>query len=89
MHYGHLDGIKQAIEQGITKVIIGVGSSNKEFTAENPFTYKEREQMIELSVKSLLNTLQVEIVPVPDVGNNQLRREYLLRELPPFQYVVS
>jgi nicotinamide mononucleotide adenylyltransferase len=84
-----LDGIQQAVEQGITKLIIGVGSSNKEFTAENPFTYEERRQMIEHSAKGLLNTLQVEVVPVPDVGDNQRWREYVLRELPPFKYVIS
>jgi nicotinamide mononucleotide adenylyltransferase len=50
-----LDGIQQALDQGITKLIIGIGSSNKEFTAENPFTYEERKQMIEHSVKNLPN----------------------------------
>jgi nicotinamide-nucleotide adenylyltransferase len=89
LHKGHLDGIQQAIEQGITQVLIGVGSSNKEFTAENPFTYEERKKMIELSAHHLLQNIQIEIVPVPDVGDNERWKEYLLKELPPFQYVIS
>lgn len=88
-HRGHLDGIQQAVEQGITKVLIGVGSSNKEFTSDNPFTYEERKTIIELMTKNLLQTIQVEIIPVPDVGDNTRWKEYLLKELPEFQYMIS
>ncbi|MDR2191219.1 MAG: hypothetical protein LBP53_08935 [Candidatus Peribacteria bacterium] len=66
-----------------------MGSSNKEFTAENPFTYEERKQMIEISSHHLLQSLQVEVFPVPDIGDNQRRRDYILKELPEFQYVIS
>jgi len=46
-----MDALQQAIDQGITKFIVGIGSSNKEFTTENPFTHEERNQMVLLSAK--------------------------------------
>ncbi len=49
------------------KIIIGVGSANKEFTGENPFTYEERKHMVELSAEAVLQNIEVEILPVPDL----------------------
>jgi nicotinamide mononucleotide adenylyltransferase len=49
LHFGEFDGIQQAIEKGVTHFVIAIGSSNKEFTKENPFTYDERKVMIDLS----------------------------------------
>ncbi|MDR2541434.1 MAG: NUDIX domain-containing protein [Candidatus Peribacteria bacterium] len=88
-HKGHLDAIQQAVEQGITKVLIGVGSSNKEFTSDNPLTYEERKNIIEMMTTNLLQTIQIEVFPVPDVGDNTRWREYLLKELPDFHYLIS
>ncbi|MEI8092343.1 MAG: hypothetical protein WCG98_09580 [bacterium] len=51
LHLGQIDALQQAVDQGIKKFVIGIGSANKEFTTENPFTYEERKQMIELSAK--------------------------------------
>ena len=89
LHAGQIDGIRQGIEQGMTKIIIWVGSANKEFTVENPFTYEERKHMIELSIQERLPDVEVSIFPVPDLWDNQARKTYILTNLPEFQYVVS
>lgn len=89
IHSGQYDGIRQAIEQWITKIIIWVWSANKEFTSENPFTYEERKRMIELSAKELLQDIQVEILPVPDLWDNEKWRNYIFNNAPEFQYIVT
>ena len=89
LHAGQIDGIRQAVAQGITKIIIWVGSANKEFTSENPFTYEERRKMIEMSAKELLDDIQVDVFPVPDLWDNEKWRNYIADNLPQFQYVVS
>lgn len=89
IHAGQLDGIKQAVAQWIQKIIIGVWSANKEFTSDNPFTYDERRIMLELSSKELLQNIEVEIFPLPDMGDNEKWRNYILNNFPEFQYVVT
>ena len=61
LHSGHLDAIKQAQEQGITDILIGVGSANYEFTAQNPFSYKERKEMIRRCKQELIDIQKVTI----------------------------
>ena len=90
LHYGHLDGIQQAVDQGkITNLLVGVGSSNKEFTAENPLTYDERKRAIEVSTKELRNILNVETHSIPDFWDAEKRCNYILQELPHFDYVIT
>jgi len=89
LHTGQIDGIRQAIAQWINKIIIWVWSANKEFTSENPFTYDERKNMIEASSKELLQDIQVEIFPVPDMWDNEKWRNYIANNLPAFTYVVT
>lgn len=89
LHYGHLDGMQQGEERGITKRIVGIGSANKEYTAENPLTFAERKKAIEITSKALCNSMNTEIYPVPDFWDNEKRCNYLLKELPHFEYVVT
>ena len=70
-------------------MLIGIGSANKEYTVDNPFTYTERFEMVERSAKELLGNLNVQVFPVPDFEDNQRWRNYLAEKLPPFQYVIS
>ncbi|VVB75501.1 Nicotinamide-nucleotide adenylyltransferase [Candidatus Tiddalikarchaeum anstoanum] len=64
LHNGHLELIKQALKEN-DKVVIVIGSSNKAYTNENPFTAEEREDMIRKSVKG-----NYEIIQVPDVPSD-------------------
>ena len=46
-HFGHLQDIKNAMKE-VDELIIGIGSCNEEHTKENPFTVKERVDIINL-----------------------------------------
>jgi len=89
LHSWHLDGIKQAYEQGITDVLIGIGSANKEFTSENPFTYDERREMIYRCKQELIDIQKVIVWPIPDFGNNEQRLNYIMTQFPPFDYIIT
>lgn len=89
LHAGQVDGIRQAIAQWITKIVIWVGSANKEFTSENPFTYEERKKMVELSAKELLQDIEVEILPVPDMWDNEKWKNYIFTNAPEFTYIIT
>ena len=89
LHYGHIDGMQQGEEKGVTNRITWVGSANKEYTAENPLTYEERKKAIEITSKALCNSMNTEIYPVPDFWDNERRCNYLLKELPHFDCVVT
>lgn len=86
-HLGHIDAIRQAKEYGVTEFFIGIGSANKEHTAENPFTYEEREMMI----SKLLETLKIKftIYPIPDMESDEDRKNHIIRNLPKFDVIIS
>lgn len=89
LHAGQIDGIRQAIDQWIQKIIIGVGSANKEFTSENPFTYEERKHMVELSAQAVLQNIEIEILPIPDLWDNEKWRNYIFTNAPEFKYILT
>ena len=89
LHEGQIDGIMQWVQQWLTKVLIGIWSSNKEWTHENPFTYSERKKMVELSCKTLLQNIKVEVYQIPDFWNNEQWLNYLNNNLPHFDYVLT
>lgn len=89
LHSWHLDGIKQAQEQWITDVIVGIGSANKEFTTENPFTYDERKEMIHRCQQELIDVQKIIVWPIPDFGDNDTWLNYILTQFPSFDYVIS
>ena len=64
-HLGHLQVIKEHIH-GYDHLYIGIGSSQYEYTNENPFSYEERETMIDLSLKDE-HIQDYSIVPIPDI----------------------
>ena len=66
-HIGH-----QMVIKGMTKlckkVVIGIGSSDKAHTSENPFTVSERKEMIQqaLQDEDIIPLFDVEFVELPD-----------------------
>lgn len=86
-HLGHIDALNQARKYGITEFIIGIGSSNKEHTAENPFTYEERKTM----VTKILNAIGVKftIYPLPDMESDEDWKNYIIKNMPNFDVVIS
>jgi len=86
-HLGHFDALSQAKKHGITEFIIGIGSSDKEHTAENPFTYEERKTMISKILKAL--NIKFTISPLPDMDSDEDRKNYIIKNLPKFDTVIS
>lgn len=89
LHDGHLDSIHEAFDSGMTKIIIGVGSADKEFTKDNPFTYNERKHMIELSLQQDMPDIAIEIYPIPHSNDGEQWKNYILKNLPHFDYIIS
>ncbi len=86
-HYGHIDALNQARRKGITEFIIGIWSSNKEHTVENPFTYEERKTMISKILKAL--NIKFTIYALPDFDSDADRKNYIINNVPNFDTVIS
>lgn len=75
VHNGHL-ALLETICQEAEEVVIGIGSSNR-YNMRNPFTPQESKEMIELVLRPRFSNYQ--IVEVPDFGDGQKWREYVLQ----------
>ena len=80
-HDGHIDSMQEAMNAWIDKIIIWVGSADKEFTKDNPFTYEERKHMIELSLKDFIPNIVMEICPIPHSNDGQQWKNYILKNI--------
>ncbi len=69
-HLGHLRVIRDILE-GDKRVVIAIGSSQMKNTRKNPFSAREREEMINRALKAG-RTRNYEIVRIPDLFNDQL-----------------
>ncbi|MBI5794189.1 adenylyltransferase/cytidyltransferase family protein [Candidatus Uhrbacteria bacterium] len=71
-HNGH-----HLVIQGMTKlcgkIIIGIGSSDKSRSPENPYTAQERKEMIQsaLQDEDLIPMFDINFINVPDLENNE------------------
>lgn len=86
-HLWHIDALNQARKKGITEFIISVGSSNKEHTVENPFTYEERKTMISKILKAL--NIKFTIYALPDFDSDEDRKNYIIKNVTNFDTVIS
>lgn len=67
LHKGHLYSMRKALEVA-ESIIIGIGSSNEEGTANNPFSEETRRKMIEKVIEREINRQKViEVIGIPDV----------------------
>ena len=86
-HFGHLDALNQITNDGVDKIIIGIGSSQEELTRSNPFSYFERKEMLTRVLTE--QKINFEIYPIPDFPNNQDWVDYVQEELPYFDFIYS
>jgi len=86
-HLGHLKDIKEALKE-VDKLIIGVGSSQENHTKENPFSVKERIEMIEY-VLSAEDIVSFKIFPIPDFKNDGKWVEHIETLVPKFDVVFT
>jgi len=69
-HAGHQYVLEQALEQA-RSVIVLIGSSNVHRSAENPWNYSEREQMIQNAAKGKMSLYQyLKVQPLDDFAYN-------------------
>jgi ADP-ribose pyrophosphatase YjhB (NUDIX family) len=90
LHKWHLDAIKQAINnEWLSKVIIWIWSSNKEHTSENPFTSEERKNLVERTSQEIMELVWSDIFLIPDFWDSKEWMNYILTNLPDFDYIIS
>jgi nicotinamide-nucleotide adenylyltransferase len=71
MHIGHLDAIEWILER-YRKIIIVIGSSQESRTEENPFTFEERKEIIENTLKNEgIKEDRYDIIGIPDVYDDK------------------
>lgn len=83
-HVGHLKIIEDMSKE-VDEVIIGIGSSNEHHATDNPFTSKEREEMLNEALKIANYT----IVPIPDIHNYGKWVEHVEKLTPKFEIVYT
>lgn len=81
LHLGHLHAIKQAMKK-FDKVIIAIGSSNKQNTLENPFSFEERKEMIRRCLG------KCEVIGIEDKESDEEWTENLMKKIG-FDVVIS
>ncbi len=88
-HLGHLSVVKKILEEN-ERVIILIGSAEKNFLPKDPFTAGERYEMIENSLRE--NQIPCEkfcIVPVRNINNYSLWVSHISNYVPPFNRVYT
>ncbi len=86
-HQGHLYLLK-IILKDFGRVVIGVGSSQFSGEPRNPFSYSERHDMIRSTLEEE-GLRGLEIVSVPDIGDDPLWVGHVQSLAPPFDVVYS
>ena len=68
-HLGHLDAVLFGLSKS-ENLFIGIGSSNRFNERKNPFSAKERREMIVSSIEpSMID--RIKVFDIPDVGNHE------------------
>ncbi len=83
LHLGHVSVIEKALAE-VDSLIIGIGSAEKHYTADNPFTYEERKSMIERSISG-----HYKIVPIPDINDYSKWVDHVVQIAGEFDAVYS
>ncbi len=82
-HKGHLSLIEKALEE-VDELIIGIGSSQFAYTKYNPFTDKERDEMIKDAVNG-----NCKIINIPDINDYPRWVEHVEKIIPEFDVVYT
>lgn len=83
-HKGHLEIIKQILKKN-KRVIIVIGSAEKNFLKNDPLTAGERYQLIEESLKeSKIPDEKFRIIPVQNINNYAIWVNHVNTYVPPY-----
>ena len=86
-HLGHLEALRFALTK-VEKLWVGIGSSNKEHEANNPFSADERKEMILTSIDESISD-KIEICYVPDLDDHQKWVDSIDSIVPRFEVVFT
>ena len=86
-HNGHLEIIKN-ISKKYDKIIIGIGSSQYKNTIDNPFSFSERKEMINRTLKKY-NIDNYKIILIPDIHNPPKWVNHILSIYSDFDVVIA
>ena len=86
-HNGHLHLI-QTLSPTYTDIIIGVGSSQYSHTADNPFSFNERKEMITRALTDAGIT-NYHIIAIPDIHNPPRWVDHVLTYASDFDVVIT
>ncbi|MDH3191448.1 MAG: nicotinamide-nucleotide adenylyltransferase [Nitrosopumilus sp.] len=86
-HLGHLKALQFALSK-VDKLWIGLGSSNKPAQKNNPFSAKERKEMILSSIDDSMKE-KISIYFIPDMDNHVKWIEKIDTIVPKFDIVFS
>lgn len=88
-HIGHLDVVKKILKNN-ERVIIMIGSAEKNFLPDNPLTAAERFQLIEEALhEAKIPAEKYCIIPVSNVNNYALWVSHINSYLPPYDKVFT
>lgn len=87
-HNGHLLVVK-GMAKVCSKIVIGIGSSNKQGTAEDPFTAEERRDMIQRALQGVdvIPNSDVVFVNLPDEKDDKEWTKHVLEAVGPIDVV--
>lgn len=93
-HLGHLDALDQVFSKE-DYVLIGIGSTEDDYTPANPFTAGERYQMIEAAILGqklggrLITRANFDILPARNIHHYSLWVKHIESLFPPFENVYT
>ena len=88
-HRGHLELVRGVTASDPSRrLLVVIGSAERSYTWENPFTAGERFEMVVRALDEA-SVSGVDVVPVPDIDRHALWVRYLEGQLPPFDRVYS
>ena len=86
-HLGHLKALQFALSK-VDKLWVGLGSSNKPAEKNNPFSAKQRQEMILSSIDESMKE-KISIYFIPDVDNHVRWIEKIDTIVPKFDIIFS
>lgn len=88
-HNGHLSVVKNILKTN-DRVIIVIGSAEKNFLPKNPLTASERFQLIEASLKEAkISPSKYVLIPIRDVNNYAVWVNHINTYVPPYQSLYT
>jgi len=89
IHKGHLDIIKKILKEN-DRIIIAIGSAEKNYLPENPLTAGERILLIDETLKAeKIDPAKYLIIPVRNIDNYALWVDHLNLYVPPYNSIYT